>query len=207
MRIVLDRGRVRPAPAAGPAPAPAPPSGWLGGLLDGVGDLFQKLPKPRWRRVGLAVETQLHSQWCWAACSTSVSRFFDAGSAWTQCTVANAELGRDGCCQDGATDDCDVQWYLDRALSRTGNLATWAGGTVPLRTIRAQLDAGRPVGARIAWAGGGGHFVMISGCLDDATSMLEVRDPIYGRTEINIANFASSYQGTGSWTHTYYTRA
>jgi hypothetical protein len=177
-------------------------------------DLWQRLlgrletvPAPRWRRVGLALERQLHSQWCWAACSTGVSHFFAPASAWTQCKVVTAELGMNTCCQEPAPKRCDRPWYLERALRRTGNLADWKRGTVPLSAIRTQIDAGRPVGARIAWAGGGAHFVMISGCLSDATGMLEVRDSIYGTSEISIANFASGYQGNGSWTHTYFTEA
>jgi hypothetical protein len=175
--------------------------------LDRLRDLLEGMPAPRWRRVRLVMEPQLHSEWCWAACSTSVSRLFDPATRWTQCKVADAELDRRTCCQDGATSLCNKPWYLNRALRRTGNLDRYESGTVPIAAIRSQIDAGRPVGARIGWAGGGGHFVMISGCLDDATGILEVRDPIYGTSEISIASFAASYQGTGSWTHTYYTEA
>jgi hypothetical protein len=179
----------------------------LAGWLRRLRDLLENAPRPRWRRLALTVQAELQSQWCWAACSTSVSHFYDAGSGCTQCRVVNAELAQTACCQDGSTGHCNQPWYLDRALTRTGNLASRAAGTAPLSTIRSQLDAGRPVGARIGWAGGGGHFVMISGCLDDATGLLEVRDPIYGTSELSIASFASSYQGSGSWTHIYYTRA
>lgn len=153
------------------------------------------------------MEPQLQTQWCWAACSSGVSHFYDGASTWTQCRVANAEMGQKTCCADGSTGQCNKPWYLDRALARTGNKAAAPGGTVPIASIRAQIDAGHPVGARVGWAGGGGHFVVISGCLDDATGVLEVRDPIYGTSEISIASFASSYQGSGSWTHTYYTEA
>jgi hypothetical protein len=194
---------MRPPPGPGPKGMERSLAGWL----RRVRDLLEKVPRPRWQRLALTVHAQLQSQWCWAACSTAVSHFYAAGSGWTQCTVVNAELAQTICCQDGSSDQCNRPWYLDRALTRTGNLASRAAGTAPLSTIRSQLDAGRPVGARIGWAGGGGHFVVISGCLDDATGLLEVRDPIYGTSELSIASFASSYQGSGSWTHTYYTRA
>jgi hypothetical protein len=169
-------------------------------------DVLTKVPKPRWRRVGLDVQQQLESNWCWAACSTSVSHFYSSASKWTQCSVAGAELKQKDCCADGASAACNQPWYLDRALKRTGN-GSGSGGTLPIAAIRAQIDKGRPVGARIGWAGGGGHFVVISGCLDDRTGILEVRDPIYGTSEVPIATFAASYQGSGSWTHSYYTEA
>jgi Papain-like cysteine protease AvrRpt2 len=215
MSTVLDRSRIQlhPGPASRPPSSPPRPRGprgagpWLAAWLRDLGDLLEKTPKPRWRRSALVVQDQLQSQWCWAACSTSVSHFYDAASGWTQCTVVNAELGETGCCQTGSRARCNRPWYLDRALTRTGNLARRASGAAPLSRIRAELAAGRPVGARIGWTGGGGHFVMICGCLNDATGMLEVRDPIYGTSEISIASFASGYQGSGSWTHTYYTEA
>jgi hypothetical protein len=172
-----------------------------------LADLFGSVSRPRWRRLPLTLQAQLQSQWCWAACSTSVAHFFDASSGWTQCGVANAELAQTGCCDDGSTPACNQPWYLDRALTRTGNFASRSTGPASMSAIRSQLSAGRPIAARIGWAGGGGHFVTISGCLDDATGVLEVRDPIYGTSEISLANFSSSYQGSGSWTHTYFTRA
>jgi hypothetical protein len=215
MSTVLDRSRVQLELGQAPPPRRVPPRHepgpngvryWVAGWLRRLRDLLEKRLGPRWRRLALSVQAQLQSQWCWAACSTSVSHFYDAGSGWSQCTVVNAELAQTSCCQDGATGHCNRPWYLDRALARTGNLAGRTAGTAPLSRIRSQLNAGRPVGARIGWAGCGGHFVMISGCLDDATGMVEVRDPIYGTSELSIAGFASSYQGSGSWTHTYYTR-
>jgi hypothetical protein len=205
MSTVLDRSRIPLDPTPSEAPerdsSPAGVAGWLRGLRDRLG----RARRPRWRRVPLSMQAQLQPQWCWAACSTSVSHLYDASSRWTQCRVVNAELAQTGCCQDGSSGRCNRPWYLDRALTRTGNFAGRVSGRAPLSRIRSQLDAGRPVGARIGWAGGGGHFVMISGCLDDATGVLEVRDPIYGTSEISISAFASSYQGSGSWTHTYYT--
>ena len=159
-----------------------------------------------WRRLALAMQPQLQSQWCWAACSTSVSLFFDTAGTWTQCSVVNAELGQSTCCQDGSTAQCNQPWYLDRALTRTGNLASWSAGTATVAQLRSQVADGRPVGARIGWSGGGGHFVMIAGyraC--DPEGYIDVRDPIYGSSDISLATFTSSYQGAGSWTHTYYT--
>ena len=190
MSTVLERSRIE---------LPAAWSRWLV-------DLFGSVSKPRWRRVPLTVQAQLQSQWCWAACSASVSHFYDAASGWTQCGVVNAELTQSGCCEDGSSAPCNQPWYLDRALTRTDNFARISNGPASMSELRTQLDAGRPVGARIGWAGGGGHFVTISGCLDDAAGVLEVRDSIYGTSEIGIAAFRSSYQGSGSWTHTYFTR-
>jgi hypothetical protein len=160
-----------------------------------------------WRRLTFAMQTQLQSQWCWAAHSTSVSHFYDGASTWTQCSVVNAELGQTTCCQDGSTAQCNQPWYLDLALTRTGNLASWSGGTATMAQIQTEILNGRPVGARIGWSGGGGHFVVIAGYRCDAVGYFEIRDPFYGSSDVAVATFTTSYQGSGSWTHTYYTEA
>jgi hypothetical protein len=161
-----------------------------------------------WRRLAFTMRMQLQTQWCWAANSVSVSLFYDSASGWTQCSVVNAELGQSTCCQNGSTAQCNQPWYLDRALTRTGNLASWSGGTATIAQIRAEIRGDRPLGARIGWSGGGGHFVMIAGYRScDPDEFIDVRDPIFGSSDIARSTFASSYQGTGSWTHTYYTEA
>jgi hypothetical protein len=161
-----------------------------------------------WRRLAFTMQPQLQSQWCWAGCSVSVSLYYDSASGWTQCSVANAELGQSTCCQDGSTLQCNQPWYLDLALTRTGNLASSSGGTATMAQLRTEIRNGRPMGARIGWSGGGGHFVVIAGYRScDPNEYIDVRDPIYGSSDIAIATFTSSYQGTGSWTHTYYTES
>lgn len=160
-----------------------------------------------WRRLaGFAMQTQLQTQWCWSACSVSVSTSYDSTSTWTQCSLVNAELGQTTCCQNGSTAQCNQPWYLDLALTRTGNLASWAGGTATMAQVKSEIRNGRPLGARIGWSGGGGHFVMIAGYrCSAADDWLDIRDPISGSTDVTLATFTSSYQGTGSWTHSYYT--
>src|SRR5215212_9673493 len=96
-------------------------------------------------------QTRLQTQWCWAACSVSVAQFYDNASTWTQCAVVNAEFGQTTCCQNGSTAQCNQPWYLDLALTRTGNLASWSAGTAMI----AQIRSGRTLGARIGWSGGG----------------------------------------------------
>src|SRR5262245_35787098 len=71
---------------------------------------------------GLTVEHQQQTNWCWAAVSNSVSRYYDPSSTWSQCTIANAELGHSSCCTNGGSAACNQPWFLDRALTRVGCL-------------------------------------------------------------------------------------
>ncbi|HEY4265526.1 MAG TPA: papain-like cysteine protease family protein [Micropepsaceae bacterium] len=153
------------------------------------------------------MQAQTQTNWCWAATSTSVSHFYWSASTWTQCSVASAELGRTDCCNASVPSACNVSWYLDRALTRTSNLQSMVTGTIGFDAILAELRAGRVVGARIGWSGGGGHFMCIYGCSRViGTEYVDIDDPIYGKSHITLATFTSNYQGSGSWTHTYYTK-
>ncbi len=70
-----------------------------------------------------------------------------------------------------------------------------------------EINRGRPVGVRIGWSGGGGHFAVIYGYSRIAgTEFFDIDDSIYGKSHLSVAVFSSNYQGTGTWTHTYFTK-
>jgi hypothetical protein len=73
------------------------------------------------------MQPQTQSNWCWAATSTSVSHYYSWFSPWTQCKVANGELGYSNCCNSPVPSPCNVSWYLDRALTRTENFVSITG--------------------------------------------------------------------------------
>lgn len=153
------------------------------------------------------MQHQTQTNWCWAATSTSVSHYYYFLSAWTQCKVAGAELGRTDCCNATVPSACNVPWYLDKALTRTANLDHMVSGTISFSAIEAELKKGRVIGTRIGWSGGGGHFMCIYGCSRVGfIEYVDIDDPIFGKSHITLATFTSNYQGSGSWTHTYFTK-
>lgn len=174
-------------------------------LFEEIIDLFER------GNLNLNMQTQQQSEWCWAAVSTSVALYYDAASPWTQCKVVNAELGMTSCCTNGSSAGCNQPWYLDKALSRVSHFDHWRGGTATRDEIVAEVKAGRPLGVRIGWSGGGGHFVVIDGYDEDEqekdANIVEVRDPIYGTSRLHYDDFVSHYQSSGSWTDSYWTKA
>jgi hypothetical protein len=152
------------------------------------------------------MEHQTQSNWCWAATSKSVSHFYSFFSPWTQCKIASAELGNT-CCNTPVPSVCNVPWYLNKALTRTNNFVSIHIGTISWTEVKQQLQAGLVVGTRIGWSGGGGHFMSIHGVSSfGATQYLHIDDPIYGKSVLTYNQFATNYQGSGSWTHTYFTK-
>ena len=159
------------------------------------------------KQLAFNMQMQTESNWCWAAVSTSVSHFYWWLSTWTQCRVANAELGHNDCCNNPVPSACNVPWYLDRALTRTNNFVSMTG-QASFQQVKNEINAGRPVGARIGWNGGGGHFMMIYG-YSRILSMeyFDIDDPIFGKSHLAVSDFASNYRGSGTWTHTYFTKS
>lgn len=153
----------------------------------------------------LQVEHQNQYNWCWAAVSVSVKRFFDATFGETQCEQANAILGRVSCCgPDGADEQvCNVTHTLDPVLSRLGVLRRVRSGFLSFEEIETEIDAGRPVACFIGWTGGGGHFVCIAG-YDAGPRTLAIRDPLFDPSTLPYDEFVNSYQHIGSWSFTYF---
>jgi hypothetical protein len=152
------------------------------------------------------MEAQTRSNWCWAATSKSVSDYYSWMCQWTQCKVASAELSKT-CCDSPLPTGCNVPWYLDKALQRTKNFVSIQSGTITWQKVKDELNKGLVVGARIGWSGGGGHFMVIHGVSRvGTTKYLHIDDPIYGKSVMTHNQFATNYQGSGSWTHTYFTK-
>ena len=95
-------------------------------------------------------------------------------------------------------------------LTRVGRLASFSGGSTTFADARTEIDNGRPLGVRIGWSGGGGHFNII-GCytLNSLLGLqsVQIEDPWYGTSVWDYNTFRTAYQGSGSWTHSYKTQA
>jgi hypothetical protein len=160
------------------------------------------------KQLSFDMQAQIQSFWCWAATATSVSHFYCLWSTWTQCRVVNAELGKSDCCNSTVPSPCNIGWSLAKALMRTKNLASEIEEKVSFQRIRDEIDAGRPVGARIGWNRGGGHFMVIYGYSTVlGVEYFDIDDPIYRKIHLPVSEFSSNYQGSGRWTHTYFTKS
>jgi len=151
---------------------------------------------------------QSQTQWCWAAVTVSTSLCYDPSSSWTQCRLADAELGVDGCCNDGRA--CNVPSSLASALTRTSNQQAGSpvGGPISRQALRDEIDADRPVPIRLLNTDGvSAHFVVITGYdpRADGDVDLRIQDP-WGPQVLNTDYGTLASGGMGRrWTHTYLT--
>jgi peptidase C39-like protein len=152
------------------------------------------------RVLDFVLPRQEGESWCWAACATGVSTYFDPSNGWTQCSVAEAALSRSDCCDQGA---CDHPSHVYRALEATGNLALRHEGPVSREVLIAELKLGRPVVVRIQYPDVG-HFVVIDGY--GTMDTVHVRDPAdESSRKLRIGALERHYNRTGTWSHTYFT--
>lgn len=159
---------------------------------------------PEWKRIDCSVPFQEQSNWCWCATTLGVHCYYQPSDTTTQCAAANAILFRTDACANPTSPAVNIPYYLDRALHAFGHLrAPAVQSSLPTTDVNAEIDAATPVAARIGWAGGGGHFMLIVGYLAGTVLRLEIRDPIFGTSELDFDDFRTGYQGSGSWTHSY----
>lgn len=155
------------------------------------------------------MESQQQSSWCWSAVATSVGLFFKTGS-WTQCSTVNGCLSRSDCCTAPLPNPCNVYGYLDQSLTYTRSFdPPLIYGTVTEAELETRIGSGDPVCARVAWNGGGAHFVAITGYsypdADPSSVTIYLQDSFYGSSSMAFADFAEGYHSGGTWTHTYLT--
>ena len=191
------------APAAVRAPAPAPAAAAPAPVVVGAG-----------RILVFDMQHEEQNNWCWAAVAASVGNYYAEEEEWDQCTVANRELRREDCCGDGAAGPCNVYGYLASALNRVHCLQNWAiAHRATFDMVVGEINAGRPVCVRVAWRGGGAHFVAITGYSDPdpAIAQVLVQDPFYQYQDIAWSDFLIVYRPVGAqqgdWTDTYTTQA
>ena len=181
-------------------PAPGVPAAAISGAPAG-GSGSGSLAPP------FAMQPQEQSNWCWSAVSVSVAQFYNAATPWSQqCNLASQELTQ-VCCPAGTNSAvCDIPWYLDRARNHG-----WPFQYLGRRSAGDAGHSGRDqrqptLGVRIGWSGGGGHFVVLCDYSSTtAGNFITVDDPFFAQSTLALSVFQSSYQGSGSWTDTYWT--
>jgi hypothetical protein len=159
-------------------------------------------------RLKFSVEKQIQTQWCWAAVAISVERYYRPGTSWEQCAIAAKERRAD-CCRDGSSSACNQPYFLDRAFECTGTFGEYFSRSLGPREVRKEIERRAPLGCRVGWVAGGGHFVVIAGYeLEDGEMFVHVEDPdpFFASATFSFEEFSHRYRGAGRWTHSYTTR-
>jgi hypothetical protein len=95
---------------------------------------------------------------------------------------------------------------LDQPLQTVGHFNSMQSGSVTYATLRNEVVSGRPLCIRVRWgAGPAAHFVAATG-FDEGQFVL-VSDCGNGTTSLVAYNtLLTAYNGSGVWTHSYFTQ-
>ncbi|HWQ33686.1 MAG TPA: papain-like cysteine protease family protein [Blastocatellia bacterium] len=162
------------------------------------------------------LQRQQQSNWCWAAVTTSLLNFFNEENTHTQCQVvqqclsllSDFDASVTDCIQHSRSKACNRTFKLPDALDEMDLHFSRCNYPLTLDEVRQQIHAGVPVGVRIGWRGGGGHFVLITAVFDDPEgemqSWLRISDPLdQAASYITWQTLKKRYKGSGQWTHSY----
>jgi hypothetical protein len=108
------------------------------------------------------------------------------------------QLGRTDCCGAGVSGACNVYGYLDKGLQEVGHLYHWQSGTTAFAVLRNEMIAARPLGIRVAWSGGGAHFIAAVGADNSHLVLVADRDPAAVQI-VDYTTLETSDEGCGSY--------
>ncbi len=152
------------------------------------------------------VNNQKAHNWCWAAVSEGLGRFFGT-STKNQCTIATDTLGAGhACCIDKGP--CDITHLLQPPLLEVGLQGDYYYGSISFNDLKAIIDSGSPFAITITWAGGSNHFIVVNGWLDQSTGSgaiqsVFVQDSLgsFGQVSYQslVSNYGNQQSSGGSW--------
>ncbi|MEO6903616.1 MAG: T9SS type A sorting domain-containing protein [Bacteroidia bacterium] len=162
------------------------------------------------------VVRQEQTQWCWAADSRCVLKFY--GVDQSQCSIVEyarslnpSRFGSRNCCPTSSS-NCNQTNFtvgesgIEGMLKHFGNLnPVVIGKYIPVSRIDSEFTAKRPFIIAIYWTAGGGHVVV--GCgYNSSTKALTFMDSWQGNG-ITTAKYAgsssiSTRSGSGKWSET-----
>jgi hypothetical protein len=153
------------------------------------------------------MQDQEAEQWCWAAVSSSTSRFYNPASPWTQCKIVDKRRGRTDCCVNKGSESCNIPDRLDLGLDITGNSAGNNSGSLTLIDLRPAIKNRRPM--HVHFRDGTGHFVAITGysTTSNGQTRYRVQDPANGTSDVLFEDLRDGlYDGHGSMDWFYFTK-
>ena len=149
-------------------------------------------------QLNITMQAQQQSNWCWAASGNTVATFY--GYNYTQNQFCNLAFGNglnDSCSNSQATLADDQNAFTQIGIS-AGN---YVYDYLWYSSIIREVDAGRPVIARIQWSSGGGHMEVLYG-YDQSQNWVYWGNPWPSSYRYNWASY-DYYVSNGSWSWTH----
>jgi hypothetical protein len=199
---------VKQSPATGtPDPTPARKGHRLRSLaiLAAAASLFAVFAVPSASAAGytsnklnFTEQAQQNSNWCWAATGNSVAAYYGYNYSQNQfCNMAFGNYLNASCGNYQASLADDQNAFAQIGISTGNYVYTY----LYYSSIIREVDAGRPVMARIQWSSGGGHMEVLYG-YDQSQSWVYWGNPWPSSNRYNWATYNYYVSNSSfSWTH------
>jgi hypothetical protein len=154
------------------------------------------------RNVPIPYETQLLTEWCWAACATMV-----AINQTTQCGIGRTKFPGAPCPPTSNENFPATPYDIRVALKKAGRIPTEINAAPPLTALQIDTDlaGGRPL--PVGWERPcSGHVIVVCGSQPDATgaTVYVVNDPdaTTGGAHLLLSwRDLDTARGLGQWTY------
>jgi hypothetical protein len=149
-------------------------------------------------QLNLTMQAQQQSNWCWAASGDTVAAYYGYSYSQNQfCDMAFGNSLNASCANDQASLSDDQNAFSQIGIS-PGN---YVYDYLYYSSIIREVDANRPVMARIQWSSGGGHMEVLYG-YDQSQNLVYWGNPWPSSNRYNWATY-DYYVGNSSfsWTH------
>jgi hypothetical protein len=149
-------------------------------------------------QLNITMQAQENSNWCWDATGNTVAAFYGYSYSQNQfCNLAFDRSMNSSCPNSQAALDNDQEAFRQIGIS-TGN---YVYNYLYYSSIIREVDAGRPVMARIQWSSGGGHMEVLYG-YDQSQSWVYWGNPWPSSYRYNWAAYDYYVSNSSfSWTH------
>lgn len=151
--------------------------------------------------LNMTPQAQEKNLWCWAGASNIIANHYGADVSQNEfCNRAKGNTNLTAPCPNTTGDLYDIRRAWN-SLGIYGSNATYA--PISFNQIKQEIDAGRPVMARIQWKSNGmGHFLVIEG-YDEATQQIQWIDPWGSSKRVNVGKYSNFLNDERyRWTHT-----
>ncbi|MFC4052958.1 papain-like cysteine protease family protein [Actinomadura syzygii] len=149
-------------------------------------------------KLGITMQAQERTNWCWAASGNTVAAYMGRSYSQNQfCNLAFNRAMNSSCPNEQATLANDQNAFRQIGINPGSYVYTY----LTYAAIVREVDARRPIIARIQWTSGGGHMQVLYG-YDTGSSMVYWGDPWPSNYRYNWASY-NYYVSNNSflWTH------
>ncbi|MBB6109109.1 cellulose synthase subunit [Mucilaginibacter lappiensis] len=151
------------------------------------------------------IDRQLQSNWCWAAVTASLARFYQKDHFGDQAKLVSGIFNKEYCCNGKGCGTCNRPWYVGEALDHAGILQRAIPNPVSQEALMTELTCNRPVVVVIKWRQSAtGHILVVSG-FTHSRQFLTWDSRGQRMRLLSFNDLSKGYEGKSVWVNTFFT--